>query len=430
MPNLSQADQEQLSAYLDNELPSDQRAALERRLAADAGLRAELEALREVVLLVRWVPAPRAPRDFRLDPAIYGWAARRPTRARRVYQWSSALSAVAAAILLALGVLGILSSSQYGPGSRLQSQAAPQAADVSLTADGFYAEPGTPVAAFPTFTPLPTQRPLLTQTAIPQTAMSDSVSTGDIQEMVPQADAEESQAAASGARDVPTPLPSAAAVEAAAAIDEAPSEVEAAANAAEGMLTDQDTPLPLIPTMTAPEPGGAPPDAFVAPPLQPETGATSGTGSGGIGKPPSPAPGPAMGLGGGVEPTSTAGLLMSTPLSSPLPSSAADAPAAPLSTATATATAMTAAGEAGATPGADDAAVATVTDTSHHMAERQAATDAFWQSVAATATAQVEAAVAQAPLDAVPFTPDPRLLVGGSLALLALAVTFYVLAKR
>ncbi len=106
MSGLPPADLERLSAYLDGELPPDERTDLERRLAEDAALRAELEALRRVVALVRETPVLRAPRDFRLDPAVYG--RRSVRRMARFYRRAGALSTLAAVALLVIGVLVVL----------------------------------------------------------------------------------------------------------------------------------------------------------------------------------------------------------------------------------------------------------------------------------------------------------------------------------
>lgn len=105
MSTRTPADLELLSAYLDGELTPDERAALERRLAQDAALRAELDELRRVVGLVRahWTPV-HAPRDFRLDPAVYGRPAARPVRQlerpQRTFRWAWAVSAAAALLLV------------------------------------------------------------------------------------------------------------------------------------------------------------------------------------------------------------------------------------------------------------------------------------------------------------------------------------------
>lgn len=63
-------DYELLSGYIDNALPPDERQALEARLAAEPTLRAELEALRGMVALLRGMPMFKAPRDFTLTPAM------------------------------------------------------------------------------------------------------------------------------------------------------------------------------------------------------------------------------------------------------------------------------------------------------------------------------------------------------------------------
>lgn len=67
--NLSDSDLELLSAYIDNALGPAERASLERRLAADPRLRAELEELQMTTRLLRQLEPVRPPRSFTLDPA-------------------------------------------------------------------------------------------------------------------------------------------------------------------------------------------------------------------------------------------------------------------------------------------------------------------------------------------------------------------------
>lgn len=62
-------DYELLSAYLDDALEADERAALEARLETDAALRRELAALRQTVALIRALPTLKAPRNFTLTAA-------------------------------------------------------------------------------------------------------------------------------------------------------------------------------------------------------------------------------------------------------------------------------------------------------------------------------------------------------------------------
>ena len=154
MPVLTPADLEALSAYLDNELDPATRAELERRLAAEPDLRAELDALRAVVAQLHAVPLLRAPRDFRLDPAVVG-RRRTMTPLRRAYRWSSAASALAAVIVLALGVAGFLNRSQVAPAaSTAQFSAAREAQATEMDLTG-----GASDAIALAATPLPTPAP-------------------------------------------------------------------------------------------------------------------------------------------------------------------------------------------------------------------------------------------------------------------------------
>ena len=61
-----------LNAYLDGELTDQERVAFESRLAQDAVLRGELQALRATVAVLQMAKPIRAPRNFTLDPAVYG----------------------------------------------------------------------------------------------------------------------------------------------------------------------------------------------------------------------------------------------------------------------------------------------------------------------------------------------------------------------
>lgn len=66
MADLTDIDYELLSAYLDEMLSADERAALEARLLAEPTLRAALDDLRVVQQAVASLPVMPAPRDFRL----------------------------------------------------------------------------------------------------------------------------------------------------------------------------------------------------------------------------------------------------------------------------------------------------------------------------------------------------------------------------
>ncbi len=85
---------EALSAYLDGELSAREKARLERALAQDAPLRAELAELRRTVQMVRSLPALPVPRSFTLDPAVYG-----RTRPRRVHLYPVMRAATVLAVV-------------------------------------------------------------------------------------------------------------------------------------------------------------------------------------------------------------------------------------------------------------------------------------------------------------------------------------------
>src|SRR6266508_6470094 len=92
---LSDADLELLSAYIDNRLTADERAALEQRLRNEPALRGTLDDLRGTVTLLRGLPPLTPPRSFTLDPAAF---APRPSP---LFGWLR-LGATLASVLLAL----------------------------------------------------------------------------------------------------------------------------------------------------------------------------------------------------------------------------------------------------------------------------------------------------------------------------------------
>lgn len=106
-------DLEMLSAYLDGHLTPSEREALEARLAQDSDLRAELQGLHETVVLLQALPRLKAPRNFTLDPAVYGNQERAKVLpiSRRVIWGLGGMVAAAAALMLVIGVF-FLSDSQ------------------------------------------------------------------------------------------------------------------------------------------------------------------------------------------------------------------------------------------------------------------------------------------------------------------------------
>src|SRR5215207_7313870 len=111
------AEIENLSAYIDGQLEESDRTALEARLASDGDLRQELAAMRQTVALLRDLPTIRAPRAFTLTPEMVGQTvsptasaelrvlpSERPRPARRVW-WVPAASAAGVVLLAGAFVL-------------------------------------------------------------------------------------------------------------------------------------------------------------------------------------------------------------------------------------------------------------------------------------------------------------------------------------
>ena len=109
---LSNQDLMLLSAYLDGQLTEAERQQLEKRLAKDTSLQTELASLQDVVHLVNSLPRLKAPRDFRLDPVIYGQqrtSSTQPAKITRLNLWRlSSIAGVAASFILVIGVLLIV----------------------------------------------------------------------------------------------------------------------------------------------------------------------------------------------------------------------------------------------------------------------------------------------------------------------------------
>ncbi len=118
MTDFTEQDLEKLSAYLDGMLDEPQRAALENQLAQDDTLRAELDALRQTIALVRALPILRAPRNFTLTAEMVSveipqqMPAPMPTpQTKRMVNFPAMtlLSAAASFIFVVLGAVLLLS---------------------------------------------------------------------------------------------------------------------------------------------------------------------------------------------------------------------------------------------------------------------------------------------------------------------------------
>lgn len=134
-------DVEQLSAYLDGQLPPGEAARLENRLKTDPQLRSVAEDLRQSRGLLRQLPARRAPRNFTLTPQMAGVKPPLP-RSFPVFRLASALATLLFVFSLTVNTLPAFPSfsaaapAPYGmggggeePALAMEAPAAPPAAE-------------------------------------------------------------------------------------------------------------------------------------------------------------------------------------------------------------------------------------------------------------------------------------------------------------
>lgn len=140
---LTERDYDLLSLYVDDALPPPERHALEARLAAEDGLRVELEALRRTIALVKSLPEMVAPRDLRLTSEIAASVlaelqAAQPAviRPRRpvTHLLTSFAAAAASLVLVLAGALTLLQPEMMpSPVMSAESAATVAVADVMLS---------------------------------------------------------------------------------------------------------------------------------------------------------------------------------------------------------------------------------------------------------------------------------------------------------
>lgn len=150
--HLPERDLELLSAYLDNQLTTAERMTLDRRLAAEPRLRAELEELRATTTLLRQLAPVRPPRSFTLDPTT----APRPRRFIPMswfVQLGSGLAGLALVLLatlqLAVGSVGVGMTPAAAPAPAALEADAPTVATMAESApaaSGAMAPAATPGA--------------------------------------------------------------------------------------------------------------------------------------------------------------------------------------------------------------------------------------------------------------------------------------------
>lgn len=116
---------EAITAYLDGQLSAAERTQLEKELAQNSHLQAELEAQRQVKASLSQLPRLKAPRNFTLDPAVYGQ--RRPSFAFQIYPKLRLASAAMTVLLVAVVAVEWTVSSNFEPAAAPMASQAEQA---------------------------------------------------------------------------------------------------------------------------------------------------------------------------------------------------------------------------------------------------------------------------------------------------------------
>lgn len=122
-PQLDARDLELLSAYIDGEITPAEQTMLENRLAQEPALRRELQTLRQTVSWIHALPPVTAPRNFTLTPEMVR------TKPARILAFPTSaivgtLSAVAAVMLVAAGLLLVMQPGSETPGTMLSREQA------------------------------------------------------------------------------------------------------------------------------------------------------------------------------------------------------------------------------------------------------------------------------------------------------------------
>jgi hypothetical protein len=140
--------QERLNAYLDGELAPRELEQFERELAQDRELEAEVEALRQVQMSVSQLPRMKAPRNYTLDPAVYGRPVAQPSRplypALRLATALTAFFFVLAVALDLLTPIGALEESVSMVSAPQEAQMEEAAGETAPRTDSFAGTPAPP----------------------------------------------------------------------------------------------------------------------------------------------------------------------------------------------------------------------------------------------------------------------------------------------
>lgn len=125
--------EERVTAYVDGRLSADQTRQFEAQMAQDEILRAEVAALQAVKQQLTALPSVRAPRNYTLDPAIYG--APDPAYGARLYPTVRVATAMAALMFIFMVTLTLLSNNGADDTAMSEAVAVQMMGEADTTAD-------------------------------------------------------------------------------------------------------------------------------------------------------------------------------------------------------------------------------------------------------------------------------------------------------
>ena len=155
-PELSDDDAELLSAYLDDMLTTAERETLETRLANDAFLRAELQAMRRTVEWLNDMPQLKAPRNFTISAET---AAQEPPRNVTLMPRRNLWLSAAAVVVVLFGVVFVAGTLLNSPMAEPPADAAQDTGAPSIQIQGDAVAAQLTDTATVTSTLQPTQNP-------------------------------------------------------------------------------------------------------------------------------------------------------------------------------------------------------------------------------------------------------------------------------
>jgi hypothetical protein len=242
---------EELSAYLDGELPAARLTAAAGHLAGCDQCSAALDALRQTAALVSRLPQVEAPRSFTLTPAMAGSGQRRPQQPQRrpqlVFVPAVALTLLVALFAVDLASSGLSSNSSDEAGTASQAMVTKDASSSAESAAGGAAADSSRQSFGAQVTPqaaLPAQPP---STSGPGTSPSTAPEQQPLQATAPAAPtAPQLPPTTGGPTTGSAPAPDAAAPDAKAGgvtSEAAPAPAPASANATDSLGADDGASL-------------------------------------------------------------------------------------------------------------------------------------------------------------------------------------------